>query len=94
MTERLDDIVGEMREWDYDDGNPDSCVVNGWAIRLSAAAALERAEHRRQLDEALAPMTDAEEDAIDDKLPDNDNCPASWVRELLASRRARMVKEG
>ena len=90
MTERLDEIVGEMREtareWE-----PDSAMATALpalADRILAAAALERAEHRRQLGEALANLSDAEWVEFGDDFGVVDVCG------LLASRRARYGKEG
>jgi hypothetical protein len=94
MTERLDDIVGEMREW-----GPrgrvaiDTKVLLDYADRILAAAALERAEHRRQLEEALAPLTENEGRRPD--LSPTAKLNAAGVgsfNRLIASRRAKYIK--
>lgn len=90
MTERLDDIVGEMRNrFDHTYPRKDPFMINQsemlkLADRILAAAALERAEHRRQLEEALAPAT--REDWSDPH-------ELASINYELTARRSRLLKE-
>ena len=86
---RVQAIVEEMRDMAANNATrKDRAFV---ASRLRQLADDLTAAHRADLEDALGPMTEAEEDAIDELIPANDNCAANWIGRLLASRRKRYI---